>query len=376
MKKIYTYIVVAIFIVSSTETILKLVGQSFNNGIQLNFLRFLIGGLFLMIPVYMDLKKRNRILNVQVYSICSLLGLLFIVISMTFYQFAIEISTASTVAILFSFNPIFNMAFSHFILKEKLTKNNIFSVAVSALGLLIIIYQYIGNDYVGIILALMSAATFGLYSTLSKLISKKYHLNVLIITCYSFLFGAVELAILMAISHMNSLALFFKHSIYLNEFSDIPFGTGISLNNLLLLLYLSIIVIAGGFALYFICLKEAGVSLASIIFLAKPAVAPIFADEAITGTQVTKCEDFQEMINECMNGKIDMVITKSISRFARNTLDTLKYVRMLKEKSIAIYFEDEKINTLTMDGELLLVVLSSVAQQEVENISANVKKRT
>ena len=100
----------------------------------------------------------------------------------------------------------------------------------------------------------------------------------------------------------------------------------------------------------------------------------IYADEAITGTQVTKREDFQRMINDCMNGDIDMVITKSISRFARNTLDTLKYVRMLKERNIAVYFEDEKINTLTMDGELLLVVLSSVAQQEVENISANVKK--
>ena len=100
----------------------------------------------------------------------------------------------------------------------------------------------------------------------------------------------------------------------------------------------------------------------------------MYADEAVTGTQVTKREDFQRLINDCMNGDIDMVITKSISRFARNTLDTLKYVRMLKEKNIAVYFEDEKINTLTMDGELLLVVLSSVAQQEVENISANVKK--
>lgn len=100
----------------------------------------------------------------------------------------------------------------------------------------------------------------------------------------------------------------------------------------------------------------------------------IYADESITGTQVTNREDFQRMINDSLNGEIDMIITKSISRFARNTLDTLKYVRMLKEKSIAVFFEDEKINTLTMDGELLLVVLSSVAQQEVENISANVKK--
>lgn len=100
----------------------------------------------------------------------------------------------------------------------------------------------------------------------------------------------------------------------------------------------------------------------------------IYADEGITGTQISKRTNFQRLINDCMNGEIDMVITKSISRFARNTLDTLRYVRMLKEKNIAVYFEDEKINTLTMDGELLLVVLSSVAQQEVENISANVKK--
>lgn len=103
-------------------------------------------------------------------------------------------------------------------------------------------------------------------------------------------------------------------------------------------------------------------------------MAGVYADEAITGTQVSKREGFQKMIKACLDGEIDMVITKSISRFARNTLDTLKYVRMLKERNIAVFFEDEKINTLSMDGELLLVVLSSVAQQEVENISNNVKK--
>ncbi|MCK9444916.1 MAG: recombinase family protein [Tissierellaceae bacterium] len=103
-------------------------------------------------------------------------------------------------------------------------------------------------------------------------------------------------------------------------------------------------------------------------------MAGIYADEAITGTQVDKRLDFQRLINDCMNGDIDMIITKSISRFARNTLDTLKYVRHLKEMNIAVFFEEENINTLTMDGELLLVILSSVAQQEVENISANVKK--
>lgn len=100
----------------------------------------------------------------------------------------------------------------------------------------------------------------------------------------------------------------------------------------------------------------------------------VYADEGITGTMTKKRESFQNMINDCLDGRIDMIITKSISRFARNTLDTLKYVRMLKEKNIAVFFEEENINTLTMDGELLLTILSSVAQQEVENLSENVKK--
>lgn len=100
----------------------------------------------------------------------------------------------------------------------------------------------------------------------------------------------------------------------------------------------------------------------------------IFADEAISGTKIDKREDFQRMINSALDGEIDLIMTKSISRFARNTLDTLKYVRMLKEQNVAIYFEEENINTLTMDGELLLTILSSVAQQEVHNTSEHVKK--
>lgn len=101
--------------------------------------------------------------------------------------------------------------------------------------------------------------------------------------------------------------------------------------------------------------------------------AGVYADKAITGTKVDKREEFQKLIQDCLDHKIDMVIAKSIPRFARNTLDTLKYVRMLKERNIAVYFEVEKINTLK-DGEFLITILSSVAQQEVENTSANVKK--
>lgn len=100
--------------------------------------------------------------------------------------------------------------------------------------------------------------------------------------------------------------------------------------------------------------------------------AGIFADEAITGTKTDKRTGFQEMINQCMNGEIDLILIKSISRFARNTLDTLQYSRMLKEKNIGIIFEKENINTLDMQGEMILTIMSSMAQQEVESLSKNV----
>ena len=79
------------------------------------------------------------------------------------------------------------------------------------------------------------------------------------------------------------------------------------------------------------------------------------------------------MIRKCLNGEIDMILTKSISRFSRNTPDTIKYVRMLRDKNIAIMFEKENINTLDMNGEMLLTILSSLAQEEVESLSSNVK---
>ena len=79
------------------------------------------------------------------------------------------------------------------------------------------------------------------------------------------------------------------------------------------------------------------------------------------------------MIEECKAGNIDMVLTKSISRFARNTLDCLKYIRMLKEKNIEVYFQKENINTLDAKGEVMITIMASLAQQESESISKNVK---
>jgi DNA invertase Pin-like site-specific DNA recombinase len=97
----------------------------------------------------------------------------------------------------------------------------------------------------------------------------------------------------------------------------------------------------------------------------------VYADEGISGTSTKKREQFNKMIEDCKSGKIDIIITKSISRFARNTLDALNYVRMLKDLGIGIIFEKEAINTLDSKGEVLLTILSSLAQDESRSISEN-----
>ena len=101
-------------------------------------------------------------------------------------------------------------------------------------------------------------------------------------------------------------------------------------------------------------------------------LAGIFADEGISGTQTKKRTEFNRMIRMCKNKKIDLVITKSISRFARNTVDCLEYVRQLKDLGIGVIFEKENINTLTMTSEFMIALYGSFAQAESESISKNV----
>ena len=102
-------------------------------------------------------------------------------------------------------------------------------------------------------------------------------------------------------------------------------------------------------------------------------MAGIYADEGITGTSTKKREEFKRMIRHCRQKKIDLILTKSISRFARNTVDCLNYIRALKELGIAVYFEKENINTMSSDSELIITLMGAFAQSESESISANVR---
>lgn len=99
----------------------------------------------------------------------------------------------------------------------------------------------------------------------------------------------------------------------------------------------------------------------------------IYADEGITGVMAKKRTNFMRMMRDCEKGKIDLILTKSVARFARNTVDSLNYVRRLKAKGIGVYFEEQALDSLKTENEMALGLYSVLAQAESENISANVR---
>ena len=98
----------------------------------------------------------------------------------------------------------------------------------------------------------------------------------------------------------------------------------------------------------------------------------VYTDEGISGLGTKNRDGFNEMIRDALDGKIDIIVTKSVSRFARNTVDSLVTIRKLKEKGVEVYFEKENIYSLDGKGELLLTIMSSLAQEESRSISENV----
>ena len=99
----------------------------------------------------------------------------------------------------------------------------------------------------------------------------------------------------------------------------------------------------------------------------------VYTDEGISAVNTKKREGFNQMVRDALDGKIDLIVTKSVSRFARNTVDSLVTVRKLKEKGVEVYFEKENIYTLDSKGELLITIMSSLAQEESRNISENIR---
>ncbi|KRK81806.1 DMT family permease [Companilactobacillus bobalius DSM 19674] len=255
------------------EIALKIAGGQFNP-IELNFVRFLIGGLALLPFTMMYIRKHSVRLSRSDFGRIALTGFVIVVLSMTLYQLSIGMATASVIAIMLSANPIFGLIIGFVFLKEKLSRTNVLALVLTLIGLLIIINPFHLSGAMGIMLGLLSSILFGVYGVMSRVNGGKIGLNGLSMTCLSFLFGSAELGVLMGLSHLP-----IAQNIPNNysEFVNIPFFKGITLQTLPLILYISVLVTGVAFGLYFLSMEKVGILQASLIFLVKPALAPVLA---------------------------------------------------------------------------------------------------
>ncbi len=256
------------------EIALKIAGGQFNP-IELNFIRFLIGGLALLPFTILYLKKNNVRIDRSGLAKIALTGFVIVVLSMTLYQLSIGMTKASVIAIMLSANPIFGLIIGFVFLKEKLSRTNVLALILTLVGLLIIINPFHLSGAMGIVLGLLSSIIFGIYGVMSRVYGGKIGLNGLSMTCLAFLFGATELGILMGITHIPAVANAIPSGF--SEFSRIPYFQGISLQTLPLILYISVLVTGVAFGLYFLSMEKVGILESSLIFLVKPALAPVMA---------------------------------------------------------------------------------------------------
>jgi drug/metabolite transporter (DMT)-like permease len=277
----YAYIAFATALFSSMEIALKTVAGRFG-ALQLNFLRFLIGGLFLLPFAFRSLKKRGVALRADDLGFFALSGFICVALSMTLYQLAIQYCKASIVAVLFSCNPVFMIPLAALFLKERIRGFTIASLAASVAGMVSIMNPFgIGADPgassdlgTGIALTLGSAAVFAVYGVMGK--ARGGRMGGLASTAFSFLFGSAELLVLIALSHEPRIGGALR-DIGLGAFAEIPIAAGLDLGVLPVFAYISLCVTGIGYAAYFMAIEASSAATASIVFYIKPALAPILA---------------------------------------------------------------------------------------------------
>lgn len=275
MKKGYMYITLTTLIFSTMEIALKLVSNNFNP-IQLTFTRFFIGGLFLLPFAIVSLHKKQKYLSKKDLLYFAFLGLLGIIISMCLYQLAILTTKASVVAVLFSCNPVFVTILAFLLLKENIHKSNVLALILEIIGSLIIINPFNTKlNIFGVVLTMASTLIFALYGVYGKRKCLKF--GGIVVTCFGFIFGSLEMLILIGLSHISYISNIFANNNVLSIFSSIPLFTGYSMQTLPVIIYICIINTGLGFAFYFKAMEETSAQTTSLVFFFKPILAPILA---------------------------------------------------------------------------------------------------
>ena len=237
MKKVLIYILISAVLFSTMEVTLKIAGLGLD-AFQLTFIRFFMGGLFLLPFALVEIKKKATVFSKGDYGYMLMLGVICICVSMVFFQMGVMGANASTAAVIFCTNPMFTMIFAHFIADEKMTVKKGLAATISIAGLVLIInplHMNPGNTLMGMLFSLIAAATFGLYSAAGK--KRIRRLGGLTQTSISFLLGSATLFILLLILKK-------------------PIFTGITTENIWVVIYVGIAVTGLGYLYYFLVSKH------------------------------------------------------------------------------------------------------------------------
>lgn len=272
----YIYIFITTLLFSSMEVAIKYTHGMFHP-IQLNFIRFFVGGLIIMPLAIKKLRKNNYTLTSLDYIKFAVLGFVQIVVAMSCYTVSISYIPAYTSAIIFSCNTFFSIVFAFLILKEKIFLHTIIALCFSFSGIFVISNpSKFEGDVIGVFICILSAILFSLYAVLGKRFSRDLPTGGIVLTAYSFLFGVAELFIFINISNMSSVSDFLIAN-NLKVLSNIPMFSGINASSIVPLAFMCIGVTGIGFASYFIALEKLPVSTVSLVFFIKPVLAPVIA---------------------------------------------------------------------------------------------------
>lgn len=271
----YICIAITTVLFSLMEIALKSISGSFNP-LQITFSRFFVGGLVLLPFAVRHLKKMNLRIKGRTIGMSMLIGFVGICISMLMYQLAVIFVDASVVAIIFSSNSLFVMLFAYFMLGEAIHKNNIAAIVMQLIGIGIIVVGSLSGkmSVSGIVFCLLATVTFALYGVIGKGQTKIY--GGIVVTCFGFLCGSIEMMLLAALTHIPQLASMLT-SAGLETFANIPFFSGYGLAELPVTLFVFVGVTGIGFASYFTAMEHTSANTASLVFFFKPVLASIFA---------------------------------------------------------------------------------------------------
>lgn len=283
MKKGYFYIAVAVVMFTSFEVVLKFIAGQINP-VQLTLCRFAIGFVFLLPVALHNLKKRGKRLDGGSVAYFALLGFVGIALCMPILQMAVSYIGSSVSALMFSCNPVFVAFLAFFLLREPIKPRHIAALTLEIIGTVVIISPWNTKlNMAGVALALLSTLLFSLYGVMGK--KKVAEFGGAVVTCFSFLFGALIVLVFILFSHIPAVAEAFR-DIGLESFANIPIFAGYTLDNLPYVLFVSVGVAGIGFCAYFLAMEYQPASVVSLVYFFKPALSPILA-WAIHGEEIS-----------------------------------------------------------------------------------------